>query len=283
MEENVDNNLETPNIQNTNSDNTSGIKSWQINTIIILGLLLLITLGLIFYVIAFKKSSNNNLVSLKTTSTTKKAVTVANPYKGWLTYTNSTYRYSFKYPSSWKLYTSNYPNIVFGSNTTANSQTSAEVELLNTDGAHIIFTYNLTGLGGGNQLVSKIEKFNMNNTQYDLVFLASNSQSSCPQIYGKASFTFPSSLLPRSCIQNTNKVVLVSSNQTKSIQNINGNYYVSIPLIDTNISDPAINVNTNNAVGSISLTLSSAININSINTNSNIKVFENLLKSLQLP
>ena len=284
MEQNLDNNLEVPSIQNSNSDHISGIKRWQVNTMIILGLLLLITLGLIFYVIAFKKPSNNNLVSLKTTSTTKK---VANPYKGWLTYTNSTYGYSFKYPPSWKLYTSNYPNTYPQTKKgvpamTANTKSGAEVELLNTDGANIIFKYNQWGLGNGPLLASKIEKFNINYTQYDLVFLASNSQSNCPQLYGHSDPYFEAnSLLPKSCIQNTNYVYLVSSNQIY-IQNIHGNYYVNFPLIiNTHISDPLLN--TNNSIGFLYLTLPSAININSINTNSDIKVFENLLKSLQLP
>ncbi len=49
------NKSKTTNVENTNKDNTGGIKKWQVNTIIILGLLLFITLGLILYVIASKK------------------------------------------------------------------------------------------------------------------------------------------------------------------------------------------------------------------------------------
>ncbi|MHB8362742.1 MAG: hypothetical protein ACYDBX_03930 [Patescibacteria group bacterium] len=148
MENSTSNNIETPNVQGTNTSNTGGIKKWQVNTIIILGLLLLVTLGLLFYVIAFKKPSNNAFASLKIT--TKKTNTVVNPYKGWLTYTNPTYGYSFKYPPSWKLNTQKYQ-------VTATSPSGYKFEYAETSGP----------VGGpGVSILAKSSVININNTKY---------------------------------------------------------------------------------------------------------------------
>ncbi len=62
------------NIKTTNIENIGGIQKWQVNTIIILGIMLFITLSLIFFVIAFKKPTNS-------INTTKKINTCKSPEK----------------------------------------------------------------------------------------------------------------------------------------------------------------------------------------------------------
>ena len=271
---NLDNNSTITNAGGNNSKFQTGI-------IILLIIIIFLLLALISYLFFFQQNkTTGNVIKKTSTNNTSSTKTISNPYLNWSVYTNSTFGYSFKYPSSWSLYTSNYPNNV-GGDISANSQTGGEVELVKNSGANIIFSYNLTGIGGSIQLISKIEKFNINNTQYDLVFLASYSQSSCPQEFKTPPITIPTSLLPQSCTQYTNRVYLVS-NLSQNIENIHGNYFTQ-PLMNTHISDPTINSNTVNALGSLYLNLPSAINIDSINTNSDIQVFENLLKSLQLP
>lgn len=264
------------------------LKSNTITIALIIVIIILVIVILVYLFLSLEKPKTPNNINSSTKSVTKNSApstTANNPYSGWITYTNSTFDYSFKYPPGWKIYTSNYPNDPNGSKS-ANSKLGAEVELVNTDGANIIFLYNLTGLGGSLQLISKIDNFNIGSTQYDLVFMAANLQSSCPQIYTAAPNTSPSSPLPPSCTQYTNTVDLVNNSSggySTYIENKNGNYFLSSNIFTTYIADNSLGVLPGSAVGSFYLTLPSPININSINSNTDIQVFENILKSLKLP
>jgi hypothetical protein len=144
-----------------NTDNTGGIKRWQVDTMLILLLLLLITLGLIFYIIAFKKSSTST-VTLK--NTTPKTNAVVNPYKGWLTYTNPTYGYSFKYPSSWVI--------------SSNTQNNTDVITATSPNGYK-FQYSeistLTFASGGEQIIAKNSIININSTSYYKYYINSKT------------------------------------------------------------------------------------------------------------
>jgi hypothetical protein len=271
-----------PNLNPDYSNNKA--KNNTLTRVIIIIIIVIFIIVIIYLLLSLEKSKNSNTISNNINSNSK-SITKNNPYSGWITYTNSTFGYSFKYPPAWKIYTSNYPNNPNGSKS-ANSQLGAEVELVNTDGANITFLYNLTGLVGSNQLISKIENFNIDSNQYDLVFTAANSQTSCPQLYTSQPNTYPSSLLPASCTQYTNTVYLVNNSPggySTYIQNKNGNYFLVSDIFTTYIADQSLGVLPGSAVGSFYLTLPSQININSINSNADIQTFENILKSLKLP
>ncbi|MHB8443307.1 MAG: hypothetical protein ACYDAS_02985 [Patescibacteria group bacterium] len=216
MEDNTNNNIETPNLQSTNTDNTGGIKRWQVNTIIILGLLLLITLGLIFYVIAFKKSPSNNLVSLKTTSTTKK---VNNPYKDWLTYTNPTYGYSFKYPPSWII--------------SSNTQNNTDVITATSPNGYKFEWSEVTGpFGAGSTLiVADSSIINIHNTNYYKYYI--NPSTSGCGIQMPVSYF----IVPNTCLTSFSEIDIGTTPPTSAIDK-------SGTAINTT-GVPFININNN--------------------------------------
>lgn len=117
MDNNIGNNLQTNN-NSVSPMNANGIKKWQINSLLVLILALVIILGFILYFIVFKKASSKSTTTIKTSSvniksgvnTTPKVSATADPYKGWLTYTNSTF--SIEYPPSWTVRNDTANNIV---------------------------------------------------------------------------------------------------------------------------------------------------------------------------
>jgi hypothetical protein len=261
MEDNTSSNIETPNVQNTNISNTGGIKRWQVNTIIILGLLLLVTLGLLFYVIAFKKPSNNAFASLKIT--TKKTNTVVNPYKGWKTYTNPTYGYSFKYPTNWTINTSQaIPKTA--NNAPASPNTSTVTLAFN--GYTFTFSYYITGIGGSVGLLSKIEPITIDNHNYDLVFHANTEISSCHLLGGSpGSINADPNNQPTACKEYTNTI------NVENIKYVLTGYYSDIFM------------QINNEASLIELMLPHSILTNTIDNNGEVITFKKIIKSIVLP
>ncbi|MHB8362741.1 MAG: hypothetical protein ACYDBX_03925 [Patescibacteria group bacterium] len=263
MEDNTSNNTETPNVQSTNTSNTGGIKKWQVNTIIILGLLLLITLGLIFYVLAFKKPSNNTVASLKTA--TKKTNTVVNPYKGWLTYTNPTYGYSFKYPSNWNINTTYalHPQQPAPGFATNESMITLKSLLGNTNSVTFIYNGGIDfSLQPGGYL-SRTQKINVLNRTYYVSYI--NAGQNCT-----ITPTRDISQLPLSCSKEFNQIFI--SNNLPTLSTIESAPYPQYAYATLTINNkPAIMMDY----------LSGETNTSAIGSNNNVLSFLKIVKSIK--
>jgi len=263
MEDNTSSSIETPNVQSINTNSTGGIRRWQVNTIIILGLLLLITLGLIFYVIAFKKPSTST-VTLN--NVTPKMNTVVNPYKGWLSYQNSTFGYSLKYPSNWSINTTQanapqQPAPVFVAN---ESKILLESSGSNINTLTFIYNENIDFSSQTGGYLAKTQPITISGKTYYLAYI--NTSANCtvtPQT--------PINQLPSSCGNGFTQIFI--SNTLPTISSIE-----SAPYPQYAYATATLNGKTSVIMDS----LSSEQSISTISSNTNISSFINIVKSIQI-
>ena len=205
----MDNNVESDSQINNNipTSTVNGVKKWQINTLISLIIILIIILGFILYFLAFKKAPSSNIVTPRTstTNTNPKVNTTVNPYKNWLTYTNNTYGYSFKYPGTWVV----------------NSSTNT-ITVTSPNGYKFQYTeISSPFASGGAQIVGKSSSIKINNTNFYKYYLNTQTKGCSTQM------GFQYEIVPNSCVNSFSEIEIGTTIPT-SVKDQNGIVFNSI-------------------------------------------------------
>jgi hypothetical protein len=230
MDNNIENNPQT----NNTVIPSGGIKKWQINSLLALIIILIIILGFILYLLAFKKTPSSNTTSSKTSVTNNKPKVNAttNPYKGWLTYTNNTYGYSFKYPPSW---------IVNSNNST--------ITVTSPNGYKFQYSeISSPFASGGAQIVGKSSSIKIDNAHFYKYYLNTQTKGCSTQI------GFQYEIIPNACVNSFSEIELGTTIPT-SVKDQNGKVF-------NNINAPTF-INSNNHFIFINFILPNATTINS--------------------
>lgn len=258
MDNDIDNNSQFSNVTSPQS----GIKKWQINTLIALIAILIVILLVILYFTIFKKTPNNS----NNKNSSVNSTTTINPYKGWLSYQNSTFGYSLKYPSSWSINTTQanapqQPAPAFAAN--------ESLILLESSGSNIntlTFIYNgnidFSSQAGG--YLAKTQPITISGKTYYLAYI--NTSANCtitPQI--------PINQLPSSCGNGFTQIFI--SNTLPTISSIE-----SAPYPQYAYATATLNGKTSVIMDS----LSSEQSILTISSNTDISSFINIVKSIQI-
>ncbi len=203
MDNNIDNNPQTNN--NIPASTANGVKKWQINTLIALIIILIIILGFILYLLTFKKTPSSNIVTSKTSVTNNKPNIITNPYKGWLTYTNSIYGYSFKYPNTWIV----------------NSKTNTII-VTSPNGYKFQYTEISSPFASeGAQIVEKSSYININNTNFYKYYLNTQTNGCTTQM------GFRYEIIPNTCVNSFSEIEIGTTIPT-SVKDQNGTIFNSI-------------------------------------------------------
>lgn len=262
---NSESNIEYPNNQELSSNKKHSSK-WQLNVIIILFIVIIIILLLIVYMVNLRsvtsnsKTSANNGIIKK--STNKIAKTTSNKYAGWLTYTNPTYGYSFKYPSNWVINSSRaIPQTANNASASPNTSTVT----LTYDGYVFNFQYYITGIGGTSAIVSKVEQIVIDSHNYDLVYFSNLNFNNCQgaPVPGSANY---SNNIPSSCKQYVSAI---------GVSNINN--------VTANGSESQTFMQINNNTSLIDLKLPQDLLTSTIDNNPEVQTFKEILATIILP
>lgn len=141
--------------------------------VLLILLVVLIVLGLIggAYLLGAKNSQQQMVKTPHYSSMSPTSIPTtqsANQDMGWLSYTNKTYKYSFKYPSSWTLDASNAEP----KTTASNLMTSASFVTLTTpEGYQLKFSYNLYGVGGSGISFNKYTNITIDGESFTKAYL----------------------------------------------------------------------------------------------------------------
>ena len=249
----MDNNIQSIPEENIVKSNSKGLHL----IIVLLSIIIVVLIGIFIYLFLSPHKSEAPSSTIKPVS----HKTSLNPYQGWLIYTNPTYGYSFKYPSSWSINTSH----AVPSSSIATLASS--VVVLSNNGNVITFIYHIEGIGDMLSLASFIQQITVSGKNYDLFF---ESSSSCSEVGSPGTTTFyPRATVPQSCIATTQSIFL---DNISGVVTSHGNSFGS----------SFMSVNANNTLqASIGLELSSPIDTSSLNSNQYINVFKQFLSSVK--
>ena len=228
--------------------------------IALLVVIIVVLIGIFIYLFLSPNKSEAPSSTTKIVPVSHKTSSTLNSYQGWKTYTNPTYGYSFKYPSSWSINTSQ----AIPSSSIATLDNS--VVTLSNNGNVIKFNYHLSGIGGTLLLASLIQRITVSGRNYDLFF---QSASSCSEVGSPGSAAaYPRATVPQSCIAEVQSIFL---DNVSEVVTSNGNSFGS----------PFMSINGNNSLSaSIGLKLNAPIDTSTINSNQYIKVFKQFLSTV---